>query len=135
MRLCTRAEPDRRGGARKPRPRDCRIVHNSIHDPANRLGRLIRVVHDNDGLVVANNRLSGPRIRNESQSEIKFHHNLDGADNSAWFIDATLGNLHLTVRASAAIDKAMPLPEVTEDVDRGPRDGRPDVGADEFAAP
>src|SRR5262249_43666562 len=52
--------------------RGCKILHNTVHDPANRLGRLIRLVHDNDDLLVANNLLSGPPIRNESPSKIDF---------------------------------------------------------------
>ena len=38
--------------------RDCAILHNTVHDPESRLGRLIRLVHDNDGLRVVNNLLS-----------------------------------------------------------------------------
>ena len=30
--------------------KDCRILHNTIHDPQSRLGRLIRTVFTNDGL-------------------------------------------------------------------------------------
>ena len=37
--------------------RDCAILHNTVHDPGSRHGRLIRLVHDNDGLRVENNLL------------------------------------------------------------------------------
>ena len=44
--------------------RDCLVVHNTVHDPTSRLRRLIWVQDDNDGLLVANNLLSGPDILN-----------------------------------------------------------------------
>lgn len=111
--------------------RDCRIVHNTIYDPDSRLGRLIRLVHDNDGLLVANNLISGPPIRNESGSSIRFQSNVVG-DWTASLVDPGAGNLHLTSRATEAIDRATPLREVTEDINRKPRGARPDVGAHEF---
>ena len=111
--------------------KDCRIVHNTIHDPGNRLERLIRLVHDNDGLLVANNLSSGPKMRNESQSKIEFRNNLEG-DFTSFLVDPTMGNLRLTAKATAAIDAAAPLAEVTEDVDRRPRGSKPDIGAHEF---
>ena len=52
--------------------RDCTIAHNTVHDPTSRLGRLIRVVHDNDGLWVVNNLLSGPPMRVETTSRVHF---------------------------------------------------------------
>ena len=112
--------------------RDCRIVHNTIHDPQNRLGRLIRLVHDNDGLLVANNLLSGPPIRNESPSAIRLLNNLVVPDYSHAFVDASCGNLRLTAKAVEAIDRGVPLPEVTDDIDGAPRGQRPDIGAHEY---
>ncbi len=111
--------------------RDCKIVHNTIHDPQNRLGRLIRLVHDNDGLLVANNLLSGPPIRNESPSAIRLLNNLVVPDYSHAFVDAAHGNLRLTAKAVEAIDKATPLSEVTDDIEGKPRGQHPDIGAHE----
>jgi hypothetical protein len=111
--------------------RDCRILHNTIHDPNNRLGRLIRIVHDNDGLVVANNLLSGPPIRNESQSRVTFAGNVE-KDLSAFFVDPISGNLRLKTEVPEVVDKAVPLNDVPEDIDRKPRGFKPDVGAYEF---
>jgi len=111
--------------------KDCRILHNTIHDPTSRLGRLIRLVHDNDGLLVANNILSGPPLRNESASRISVRSNLQ-KDLTEAFANAALGNLRLTARAKDAIDAGVPLPDVTEDIDRRPRGPRPDIGAHEF---
>ncbi len=111
--------------------RDCRVLGNTIHEPDSRLGRLIRLVFDNDGLVVANNLLSGPDVRNESASQIVFVNNL-ARDLTAAFVDPARGDLHLTAEVADAVDKARPLPDVPTDIDRQPRGAKPDIGADEF---
>src|SRR5262249_17356016 len=98
---------------------------------ANRLGRLIRLVHDNDGLRVINNLLCGPEIRNESSSRIDLRNNL-AEDLTPALLDPAHGNLHLTARAVEAIGRALPLPEVTDDIDRQPRGSRLDIGADQL---
>jgi len=118
---------------------NCKVLHNTIYEPDSRLGRLIRLVHDNEGLVVANNLLSGPEIRNESPSQVVFVNNL-AKDLTGAFVDPARGDLHITERAADVIDKAKPLPrgqrsdlpDVTTDIDAQPRDSRPDIGADEF---
>ena len=111
--------------------KDCKLLNNTIHEPDSRLGRLIRLVFDNDGLLVANNLLSGPKIRNESDSKIKFLNNL-AKDLTAALADPPQGNLHLTTRAAEAINKAQSLPEVSNDIDRESRGAKPDIGADEL---
>ncbi|MFC1635586.1 nitrous oxide reductase family maturation protein NosD [Planctomycetota bacterium] len=111
--------------------RDCKILNNTIHDPDSRMGRLIRTVFANDGLVIANNLLSGPRMRNESNSKITFLNNLV-KDLTDSFANPTHGDLHLTDGAIDVIDKGIVLPEVTEDIDRESRDIRIDIGADEL---
>lgn len=111
--------------------KDCRLLHNTIHDPQSRLGRLLRMVLTNDGLLVANNLLSGPGLRNESDSEIKLVSNLV-KDMTSVFADPNRGNLHLLPTAAEAIDKAMVLPEVKTDIDNQRRDAKPDIGADEM---
>jgi hypothetical protein len=113
--------------------RDCQILHNTIHDPANRLHRLIRTVFDSDGLVVANNLLSGPGMRNESDSDIRFMGNLL-ADLTDVFVDPARGNLHLARPAAEIVDRGVPLPDVREDIGRRLRDDKPDIGAHEWGA-
>jgi len=110
--------------------RDCRIVHNTIHDPASRLRRLIRLVHDNEGLVVSNNLLSGPEMRIETASKVQFRGNVTRPMTEA-FVDVLSGNLHLARFIPGVCDAAEPVAEVPEDFDRQLRDRRPDVGADE----
>jgi len=110
--------------------KNCNVLHNTIHDPQSRMGRLIRTVFANEGLVVANNLLSGPGLRNESDSRIEFTGNLI-KDMTAAFVDPTHGNLHLTESATEAIDKAVTPDDVLEDIDGQPRTD-PDIGADEL---
>ncbi len=111
---------------------DCKILNNSIHEPDSRLGRLIRLVYDNDGLLVANNLLSGPKIRNESGSKIRFRSNLE-KDLTAALVNPSQGNLRLTAWATDAVNKAESLSDVAGDIDREPRGAKPDIGADELA--
>jgi hypothetical protein len=111
--------------------RDCKILNNTVNDPKSRLGRLIRVVHDNEGLLVANNLLCGPPLRNESNSKITFSHNLE-KDISNSLVAPLEGNLRLTPQAIEAIDRALIVPEVTEDIERKPRGKAPDIGAHEL---
>ncbi len=110
--------------------KDCRVVHNTIHDPQTRKGRLIRTVFANDGLLVANNLLSGPAVSNESDSQIRWLGNLI-EDMTASFVDAARGDLHLTDSATKAVDAAVFLPDITRDIDNQRRD-KPDIGADEL---
>ncbi|HQF14938.1 MAG TPA: hypothetical protein PLS55_13690, partial [Thermogutta sp.] len=115
--------------------RDCLIAHNTIFDPDNRLDRLIRLVHDNPGLVVANNLLVGPPVRNESPSEIRFLTNVVLAGDPGAFADPMRGELHLTKSLESVVNGGSVLPQVSEDFDGQARDDHPDVGADEYQVP
>ena len=110
--------------------RDCRILHNTIHDPGSRLRRLIRLVHDNDGLVVANNLLSGPAMRVETSSPVRIEGNVT-RDARDWFVQADQGDLHLKTDAQSAIPRVARLEDVLEDIDGQRRAERTAVGADE----
>jgi hypothetical protein len=111
--------------------RNCAIAHNTVHDPASRLKRLIRLVHDNDGLLVANNLLSGPPMRVETTSRVEFRGNVTGQE-EGWFVDAGSGNLHLRRAVPGLVDAADRIAGVERDFDRQVRGDRVDVGADEF---
>ena len=111
--------------------RDCKLLNNTIHDPESKSQRLLRTVFTNDGLLIANNLISGPGIRNESESKITFLNNLI-KDSTDAFIDPAHGDLHLKSTAIEAIDKGLARAEVVEDVDREQRGARPDIGADEL---
>lgn len=110
---------------------DCRVLNNTIHHPQNRLRRLIRIVHANNGLQVVNNLLSGPDTSVENESEMDIRNNLV-QDLTACFIDPENGNLHLQPAATGAIDKAIILTDVKNDFDDRPRSESPDIGADEY---
>jgi hypothetical protein len=62
--------------------------------------------------------------------------NLEGQPLSL-FVDGAGGNLHLLPSATVAIDQALPLPEVGEDIDGDarPAGSAPDIGADEYVEP
>jgi hypothetical protein len=114
--------------------KDCRIQHNTIHDPESSKGRLLRMVFYNDGLIVANNLLSGRAMSNESDSEIRFLGNLL-RDVSSVFVDPVGGNLHLAKAASEIVDRGEAIAEAPDtDIDGQKRDARPDIGADELGA-
>ncbi|MFV1968673.1 MAG: right-handed parallel beta-helix repeat-containing protein [Pirellulaceae bacterium] len=112
--------------------RDCKILNNTVHDPRSRNGRLLRAVHANDGLIVAHNIFSGPRISIEKvEGRIDVRNNLVRPVTN-YFVNASKGNLHLTGMAVEAIDKATADPAVTEDIDGQPRGAQSDLGADEL---
>jgi len=111
---------------------DCKLLNNTIHDPESQLGRLIRTVFTNDRLVVANNLLSGPGIRNESESAILFSNNLI-KDMTDYFVNPGDGNLHLAGRPADVIEAGVTPAEVVDDIDWQPRGAMPDIGADELA--
>ncbi len=110
---------------------NCVIAHNTIHDPDSRLMRLIRLVYDNDGLVVANNLLSGPPMRQEmTTGDIRIFGNVTRVLTEA-FVDAGSGNLRLVGDVPGVTRSAERLKLVAEDIDRTSRRDPCDVGAHE----
>ncbi len=89
------------------------------------------MVHDNDGLLVANNLLSGPELRNESASQIIFRQNVE-KELTEIFVDPAGGDLHLKGMVDGISDNAVYLSEAAEDIDGQSRSGTPDIGADEL---
>lgn len=113
--------------------KDCQIVNNTIYDPDNRMNRLIRIVHDNAGLAVANNLLSGPGMSVESNDSMKIENNLIG-DYASYFVAAESGNLHLKENAVDAINQGMVINTVKNDIDEEGKYQQIDIGADEYDA-
>jgi len=115
--------------------RDCKIVHNTVHDPTNKLSRSIRIVHDGDGLLIANNLCSGPNISVSADAgRVEVRDNLQRVVTDA-FVDAAKGNLHLIREAAERIGRGTALPDVPNDVDRRPRAPKPLIGAHELGTP
>lgn len=112
--------------------RDCRILHNTVHEPESRYGRLIWAQNANDGLLVANNLLSGAPVLVTSESRVETRYNFTAENLSGQFADADAGDLHLTGPADGIADAAERLALVSHDVDHQPRLNRPDIGADEL---
>jgi hypothetical protein len=108
--------------------RDCKILHNTVHDPRSRMQRLVRLVHDNDGLVLANNLLSGRAMQIETKSSLRNEGNLI-KDMTPWLVDPAGGNLHLRPGAAQAPGTVPRLADVPEDIDRRPRPQATVVGA------
>ena len=111
--------------------RDCAIVHNTIHDPGSRLKRLIRLVHNNDGLLVANNLLSGPPLRRDLlEGTITEQDNVTRLLTEA-FVDASTGDLHLRGPVNG-VTRAVPcLQHTPHDIDGQARESRTAAGADD----
>jgi hypothetical protein len=113
--------------------RDCRIVHNTVHDPALRFRRLIRLVHDNDGLLVANNLLGTAPVLVETETRMDMRGNVN-RDLADVCVDVEAGDLHLKRDAPGVVDAAEHLDGLSDDIDGARRGGTPDVGADELQA-
>ncbi len=111
--------------------KNCKLLNNTIHEPESRMGRLIRTVFTNDGLLIANNLISGPGMRTESESKVTYLNNCV-RDLTSAFVDPENGDLHLKRFESEIVDGGIVLAEVIDDIDRESRMGRPDIGADEL---
>ena len=109
---------------------DCKVLNNTIHEPRSRMRRLVRILGASDGLIVADNILSGPPPRNESKGKVTIENNLV-KDITTAFTDPSKGNLHLKTPLREVVDQAKERAEVTDDIDRKKRTGKPDLGADE----
>ena len=110
---------------------DCKIYNNTIHDPRNRMRRLLRVLGACDGLTVAGNIFSGPAPAAPKAGKVTIENNLV-KDIASAFADPKSGNLHLKTPLGEVVDQAKPQFDVTDDIDRSKRISKPDLGADEF---
>ena len=95
-----------------------------------RCGTRLKNVH------VANNLVRG-QILDESHGaggELRLEKNIAGSLDG-YFVNPASGDLHLTARATAALNAAIALPEVADNFDGLFRGSQPDIGAAEFGAP
>ena len=118
------------GGIVSVYTKNCRIVHNTVYDPESRQGRLVRIVFDAEGFVVANNLLVGPAMRLETKDRINQQGNVV-VRTADWLADVRAGNLHLAKEAADVVDAGDRKFAVERDFDGALRGEQPDVGADE----
>lgn len=84
------------------------------------------------GVEIANN-LSNRAIKVRNGAVANVYNNIENAT-AAYYVNLSIGDLHLTSAASAAIDQGVDLGnDVTMDFDKNPRvSGSYDIGADEY---
>lgn len=107
-----------------------KVHHNTVvsHD---RPFSSIEYRWPNTRVEIANNIVSH-RIRERDGARALLKNNLENAPPSL-FRDHEAGDLHLSAKAAAAVDRGVLLKDegARVDIDGEPRDGRPDLGADE----
>jgi uncharacterized protein YfaT (DUF1175 family) len=102
------------------------VHHNTIYAP-NPQSPAIHAFQKIHRLHLANNLMRG---RFETEGDVRAEGNVVG-ELTDYFVNLAEGDLHLTERAVDALDKGVPQPSVTEDMDGDKRSSHPDVGADE----
>jgi hypothetical protein len=106
-----------------------KVYNNSIWRPGRNWSRGIRIGSGTSQTDIVNNLVHGEIRFDGGQARIR--RNLTGRLDD-YFVDPASGNLALTPAATEAIDRGVSLPDVTEDIRRHPRSGRPDIGAWEY---
>jgi hypothetical protein len=101
--------------------RDCQILHNTIHDPQCPRRRLIRLAHQNPGLIIANNLLHGFDIQDASDTPPLLRGNRLISDRPDLFLDAERGNLRLARPTDELSGRADPAWLVPHDIDGNKR--------------
>lgn len=106
--------------------RGLKIHHNTIWRPERNWARGIRVGTGTALADIANNLVHGEIRLEGGQAELR--NNL-AARLDDYFVDPSSGNLALTSSATNAIDRALPLAEVKDDIRQRQRPNPPDLGA------
>ena len=106
--------------------RGIKVYHNSIWRPERNWSRGIRVGTGTAHTDIANNLVHGEIRLEGGQAELR--NNLAGRLDG-YFVDPSSGNLVLTSSATNAINRALTLTEVKEDIRQRSRATRPDLGA------
>lgn len=110
-----------------------RILHNTVMQGGSFPWTIEWRFSSSDG-IVANNLTDGPLVARDGARAAQSGNVTSAAP--SWFVDASVGDLHLLDTATGARDVAPPLADVTDDLDGQPRPQGPlaDVGADEIAS-
>ena len=103
-----------------------KVLNNTIWRPEQNWTRGIRVGTGTAHTEIVNNLVHGEIRLDGGEAQMSHNHagRLEGC-----FVDPASGNLALTPTALGAIDRGVSLPEVTDDIRRHLRRGRPDLGA------
>lgn len=104
-----------------------KVYNNTVYCPDPKI-RAIHYFQKINRLHIANNLVRG---RVEGEGDAILENNIVGQLDS-YFINPNAGNLHLTKAADRALNKAIPLALVQDDIDGDKRGEHPDVGADEY---
>jgi hypothetical protein len=106
-----------------------KVHHNSIWRPEHNWRRGIRIGAGVSQTEVVNNLIHGEISVEGGDAQIR--NNLTGRLDGC-FVDPSVGNLALSMTATNAINKAIPLTDVSEDIRGRARSTQPDLGAWEF---
>lgn len=106
------------------------VLNNTIWRPDRNWNRGIRVGAGTAHTQIANNLVHGEIRFDGGEAEVS--HNLTGRL-EGFFVDPAAGNLIPMSSAKGVVGEGIPLPDVTEDIRRHRRTGRPDIGAWEEA--
>lgn len=108
-----------------------KVQHNTIWRPERNWRRGIRIGAGTANAQVVNNLVHGEILLEGGEADLRS--NLTGRLDR-FCVDPESGNLALTPAATRAIDQAVLLPDVTEDIRQQLRSQPPDIGAWEFGA-
>ncbi len=111
------------------RARDFGCYHNTVYINSSSVNWAIEYRFPQSNGKISNN-LTNLRIFQRDDGQARLGGNVTNAEDG-WFVNVAAGNLQLTGSATAAVDKAYYLPEVTDDFNGNPRpNGRVcDIGA------
>ena len=104
------------------------VYHNTVYSAKGGLGIDIRFAHSNPSV---KNNLASPFIHlRDGGKPRQSAGNIQATPEM--FVDTATGDLHLLRGALQAINKGVQGVPVPTDIDGDPRDGQPDIGADEY---
>ena len=106
-------------------------MHNSVVSTGDAFSSIEWRFQSSTEVEITNNIATHP-LRQRDGASATLDGNLQSAQLSL-FVDGQNGDLHLDLSASEAIDQGVLVPAglCDDDIDRDPRDGNRDIGADE----
>ena len=115
-----------------------KIYYNSIYSEDAGYWRTVSI-YDASGIYVTNNLqiyyniIRGAVNNGSAGGTVYMTGNIVGPDAwTTWFVNPTVGDLHLTSQATSAFNTGVLLSDVPQDFDLQSRSSTPDLGADEY---